>query len=69
MLSYALEPSKQLWTFETEKYNGTNVLGIVTFSVIFGATIGKMREKGKPLLLFFISLSDAMMQITSWVIW
>lgn len=39
------------------------------FSIVFGATIGKMREKGKPLQQFFISLSEAMMIITSWVIW
>lgn len=48
---------------------GTNVLGIVMFSVVFGATIGKMREQGKPLRDFFIALSEAMMIITSWVIW
>lgn len=39
------------------------------FSVILGATIGKMREKGKPLLALFETLSEAMMIITSWVIW
>lgn len=39
------------------------------FSVVFGTTIGKMKEKGKPLQDFFVSLSEAMMIITSWVIW
>lgn len=39
------------------------------FAIVFGTTIGKMKEKGKPLLDFFVSLSDAMMIITSWVIW
>lgn len=48
---------------------GTNVLGLVMFSVIMGAVIGKMKEKGKPLQDLFQVLSDAMMQITSWVIW
>lgn len=47
----------------------TNVLGLVTFSVILGITIGKMRERGKPLLVFFETLSEAMMIITGWVIW
>ena len=28
-----------------------------------------MREKGKPLLDFFVCLSEAMMQITTWVIY
>ena len=39
------------------------------FSVVLGATIGKMRERGKPLLELFETLSEAMMIITSWVIW
>lgn len=39
------------------------------FSVIFGATIGKMRQKGRALQEFFVALSEAMMIITSWVIW
>lgn len=52
-----------------ESTSGTNVLGIVMFSVILGVTIGKMKEKGKPLQEFLVSLSEAMMIITSWVIW
>lgn len=48
---------------------GTNVLGLVMFSVILGATIGKLGEKGKPLQAVFSSMSEAMMIITSWVIW
>lgn len=48
---------------------GMNVLGLVMFSVILGATIGKMREKGKPIQDFLVSLSEAMMIITRWVIW
>lgn len=39
------------------------------FSVVLGVTIGKLKERGKPLQDFFVSLSEAMMQITSWVIW
>ncbi|XP_037024504.1 excitatory amino acid transporter 1 [Bradysia coprophila] len=57
------------WKITPDSSKGTNVLGIVMFSVVFGATIGKMRAKGKPLLDFFVSLSEAMMIITSWVIW
>lgn len=57
------------WKITSEVSRGTNVLGIVMFSVVFGATIGKMQSKGKPLLDFFNSLSEAMMIITSWVIW
>lgn len=46
-----------------------NVLGLVMFSVVLGATIGKMRERGKPIQDFLVSLSEAMMIITRWVIW
>ncbi|CRL04129.1 CLUMA_CG017240, isoform A [Clunio marinus] len=48
---------------------GMNVLGLVMFSVVLGATIGKMREKGKPIQDFLVALSEAMMIITRWVIW
>lgn len=48
---------------------GMNVLGLVMFSVVLGATIGKMRERGKPIQEFLVSLSEAMMIITRWVIW
>lgn len=47
----------------------TNILGLVVFSTVLGITLGKMGEKGKPLLNFFVSLSEAVMMITSWVIW
>lgn len=45
------------------------MLGLVMFSVVLGACIGKMREAGKPLQGLFETLSEAMMIITSWVIW
>ncbi|XP_065094632.1 excitatory amino acid transporter 3 isoform X1 [Ochlerotatus camptorhynchus] len=53
----------------SEFTEGTNVLGLVMFSVVLGACIGKMREAGKPLQALFETLSEAMMIITSWVIW
>lgn len=39
------------------------------FSVIMGAVIGKMGVNGKPLQDVFQVLSEAMMIVTSWVIW
>ncbi|XP_055688090.1 excitatory amino acid transporter 3 [Lutzomyia longipalpis] len=59
----------QQYKISSEYTQGTNVLGLVMFSVILGVTIGKMRESGKPLQEFFVALSEAMMIITSWVIW
>lgn len=48
---------------------GSNVLGLVFFSIVMGITLGKMGEQSKPLKDFFHALSEAMMIITSWVIW
>uniref|UniRef100_A0A6B2EB49 Amino acid transporter n=1 Tax=Phlebotomus kandelakii TaxID=1109342 RepID=A0A6B2EB49_9DIPT len=59
----------QQYKITSEFTQGTNVLGLVMFSVVLGVTIGKMRNKGKPLQEFFTALSEAMMIITSWVIW
>lgn len=57
------------WKF-VEVYEGTtNVLGLVVFGVVMGISLGMMGERGKPLLVFFETLSEAMMIITSWVIW
>ncbi|XP_005177431.1 excitatory amino acid transporter 3 [Musca domestica] len=58
-----------MWPFKESKRDGSNVLGLVMFSIILGTTIGRMREKGQLLQDFFSTLSEAMMIITSWVIW
>lgn len=49
--------------------DATNILGLVVFSTVLGITLGRMGPKGKPLLNFFVSLSEAVMMITGWVIW
>jgi Na+/H+-dicarboxylate symporter len=46
-----------------------NILGLVFFSVFLGVTLAVMGEKGKPLMEFFTCLSEAMMTITTWVIY
>lgn len=64
-----LDKSLEEWGF-VEKYEGTtNVLGLVTFSIVFGVAIGTLGDVAKPLLVFFHALSEVMMAITSWVIW
>ncbi|CAH1640142.1 unnamed protein product [Spodoptera littoralis] len=52
-----------------EYQSGSNVLGLVCFSIVLGITLGKMGEKSRPLQDFFHALSEAMMIITGWVIW
>jgi len=57
-------------TWKTTKgtSNGSNILGLVVFAIVLGVALAKLGEKGKPLLNFFTSLTDAMMVITTWVI-
>ena len=42
---------------------------IFCISVVLGITLAMMEERGKPLLDFFTCLSEAMMKITTWVIY
>ena len=57
------------WEIGGEYTNGSNILGLVFFAVVLGITLAMMQEKGKPLLDFFTCLSEAMMTITTWVIY
>jgi Na+/H+-dicarboxylate symporter len=57
------------WKITDTWTQNMNVLGLVMFSVVLGAVIGSMRERGKPIQDFLVALSEAMMIITRWVIW
>lgn len=57
------------WPIGGEYTFGTNILGLVFFAVVLGITLAMMNERGKPLLDFFTCLSEAMMTITTWVIY
>lgn len=57
------------WSFKPSLREGSNVLGLVVFSVVLGTTIGRMGQNGRLLQDFFNSFTEAMMTITSWVIW
>lgn len=57
------------WEIDGEYTFNTNILGLVFFSVILGITLATMEEKGKPLIDFFACMSEAMMTITTWVIY
>ncbi|XP_026320425.1 excitatory amino acid transporter 3 [Hyposmocoma kahamanoa] len=65
----AIKGHLETYKIEGEYQTGSNVLGLVCFSIVLGITLGKMGEKSRPLQNFFHSLSEAMMIITSWVIW
>ncbi|XP_074640150.1 uncharacterized protein LOC141898226 [Tubulanus polymorphus] len=49
--------------------SGSNILGIVVFVIAFGIVIGRLGEKGRPLVLFFDSLNEAVMKLITIVIW
>ncbi|XP_064476357.1 excitatory amino acid transporter 3-like isoform X2 [Ornithodoros turicata] len=65
----ATNTSMYEWDFKTVQDSGTNILGLIVFSIALGATVGKMGQTGRPLLDFFTALSDAMMMITKLVVW
>ena len=49
--------------------DGTNVIGLVVFSVTLGIVVGRMGEAGLPVRLFVDSLQHAILQIVTIVIW
>ena len=57
------------WKMSSDYEDATNILGLVVFSTVLGVTLGKLGNRGKPLLNFFVALSEAVMMITGWVIW
>lgn len=48
--------------------DGTNILGLICFSILLGVMCGKMGEAGKPITAFFNCLFEASMKITRLVI-
>ncbi len=44
------------------------ILPLIVFSLLFGAVLTTMGDKGKPLIDLFESLNGAMMKLTDWVI-
>lgn len=47
---------------------GTNILGLVSFSILLGVVCASMGETGKPIVNLFTCLSEAAMKITRLVI-
>jgi Na+/H+-dicarboxylate symporter len=44
------------------------ILPLIVFSLLFGAVLTTIGDKGKPLIQLFESLNEAMMKLTDWVI-
>lgn len=52
-----------------EKVGGTNTLGLVMFSIVFGYVLGQLGEQGKPMVEFFRILLEVTMRMVSMAIW
>jgi Na+/H+-dicarboxylate symporter len=52
-----------------EKVPGTNMLGLIMFSVVFGYILGQMGESGEPMVGFFRILLDVTMRMVTLAIW
>lgn len=46
-----------------------NVLGLIIFSVVLGAVLSTMGERGRPMIRFFESFNEAIMKIVHIVVW
>lgn len=46
----------------------TNILGLVSFSLLFGIILGSMGKAGEPLVKFFTCLSEGSLRITNFII-
>ena len=60
---------KIITSFSVGWKSGTNILGIVLFSIVLGIVIGRMGEDGRTLHIFFDRLQQAIIQIVHLIIW
>ncbi|CAG7820793.1 unnamed protein product [Allacma fusca] len=49
--------------------SGTNMMGLVVFSIALGIALSTIGPRGKPVLDVFKSLADATTVLTTWAIW
>ncbi|XP_047347423.1 excitatory amino acid transporter 3-like [Vespa velutina] len=56
------------WAITHQDIPGTDVIGLVFFSLLLGLAAGKLGEKNRPLLNVIDSFSQVMMNIMNWII-
>ena len=49
--------------------SGTNVLGIMVFSILFGGILGRIGEHGAPMKGFFDNLNGIVMVMVTLTMW
>ncbi|XP_055347573.1 excitatory amino acid transporter 1-like isoform X2 [Paramacrobiotus metropolitanus] len=57
------------WIISRKAVDGTNILGIVVFSLVCGVAITRMELDGKAFADFFRSLNKVIMRIVDWIMW
>lgn len=55
--------------FAVVQGGGTNVLGLVVFSLVLGLVVGNLGEEGLPVKKFVDSLQAAILKVVILVIW
>lgn len=57
------------WTIKMETARGTNVLGLVAFSIALGIACARLGSKARAFVDVVDSLGEAVMLLTKGVIW
>lgn len=52
-----------------KEVEGTNILGLVVFAIVFGVALRKVGPEGELLIRFFNAFNDATMVLVSWIMW
>nr|CAH7746609.1 unnamed protein product [Callosobruchus chinensis] len=68
LIPNASESDKYKLAIETEKMDGTNILGLLITSVAIGVAILHLKQEAEAVAEFFKALMAIMMKITKWVI-
>ncbi|KAF0295201.1 Excitatory amino acid transporter 1 [Amphibalanus amphitrite] len=63
------EMPKEMFKISGNYREGSNIIGLVVFAIVFGIVISMMKKQGEILLQFFTAMSEAMMYLTRIVIW
>jgi Na+/H+-dicarboxylate symporter len=63
------DPDMSNWKITGQYTDGTNIMGLVVGSIIFGIAISSTKSQSRSILKVFHELSFVMMKITRWVIW
>ena len=69
MLKLTSQTCRTYTCIHTIKFNHIKFLGIIFISIVFGIAAGFSKEKGKPFVLFFTSLTDIIMIVMTWFMW